>query len=655
MATAEAPRASTANSEPPQDDPVEPVTSPAAAGSGAPAPSGAHGTTARNLLNGVTLPLSLYLVPTGILYLAFVLWPLMQVAWLSLHQWDGFGRQTWVGFANFPALWNDTVFRTSLTHTLLWEICAMLLCTTLGLALAILLVRSRAAAIFLSVLFLPVLLPATVVAAVAVLVYSPANGLDALLRNLRLGTMARAWLGDPHLALGALFVAWMWSAVGVSTLVFWSGLQAIAREYYELARLEGAGTLRCFRHVTLPGLRRTGIVVVLLNAALASQVFDLVFVTTGGGPGYATMLLPLDAYGRAFGDRAQVGQGAAAATVQIALSLVLGALAFALLRRTDSFDSGEREALVPSRSNRLSLRTRFARGITTPTGRRGANRSAKSSSVAPTAALVLILFPLAWLPFVALQPGRTFALCAGSSCRDGGGMTWNPGTWNWDSFSTVWNAGMSGAIETSLLLALGVVTATLMCAAPAAFALSRLHQGPLKILALVLLLAGLLQPTPLLIIPLFSELHTLHLLDSVWGIVLPEIARTLPLAVLILWGFLAGTPHDVLEASEVDGASTWQQMVRVALPLARPAVVAVAIWSFVLSWNEYLLPTVVSQDGSIQTVPTLLGSFIGTYDTQFNLLAAGALLAMLPTLGMYLLLRHSAAAGLAGAGRGRAH
>jgi raffinose/stachyose/melibiose transport system permease protein len=224
----------------------------------------------------------------------------------------------------------------------------MVCCTALGLGLALL--ASRSGAFFLSAVFLPVLLPATVVAAVAVIVYSPVQGFDAIVRRVGLGILARSWLGDSHLALGALFVAWLWSAAGVGTLLFWSGLQAIGREYFELARLEGAGVWRCFRHVTLPGLRRTVIVVALINAALASQVFDLIFVTTGGGPGYATMLLPLDAYGRAFGDRAQVGQGAAAASFQIALSLALGLIAFTLFRRTgDTFDAGERQNAPPPR------------------------------------------------------------------------------------------------------------------------------------------------------------------------------------------------------------------------------------------------------------------------------------------------------------------
>ncbi|MBV9282848.1 MAG: ABC transporter permease subunit, partial [Chloroflexi bacterium] len=420
--------------------------------------------------------------------------------------------------------------------------------------------------------------------------------------------------------LAALFAAWLWSSLGVGTAVLQAGLMAIGREYTELALVEGAGPLWRLRRVTLPGLRRALLVVLLINAALGAQVFDLIFVTTGGGPGYATMLLPLEMYGRAFGQ--QAGQGAAAACVQVALGLVLAAVALLLAARGgESFDSGERQEA----------------------------RARRDGGFAPTAALgailIVMLLPPGWLLVAALERGRTFAL-------GGSGPGLDPRAWEWSNFTAVWNAGMGGAIGTSLTLALGAVAATLCLAVPAAYALAYLIRPRLwRSGGLILLLAGLLQPTPVLIIPLFSLLKDLGLLDSVWGILLPEVARSMPFAILVLWGFMAQLPREVLQAAQVDGASPFQQMLRIAAPLVRPALVAVATWAFVTSWNEYLLPTLVSQDASIQTVPTLLASFVGSYDTQYGLLAAGSLMAIAPSLIIYLLLRRPASAGLVRAGR----
>jgi raffinose/stachyose/melibiose transport system permease protein len=574
----------------------------------------------------------LYLAPALVLYGSFVLWPVIDVCWLALQRWNGYGPQTFVGLGNVGNLLGDSLFRNSLAHSALWEVAATLIPSVLALGLALLIARSRARSFFLAAFFFPALLPATVVATVWILVYSPASGLlNTLLRSLGLGGLTQDWLGDPHLVLGALFVAWLWSMVGIGALILWAGIMAIGREYVELALVEGAGPLWRFRHVTLPGLRRAGLVVLLVNATLGAQVFDLIFVTTGGGPGYATMVLPLEVYNRAFGGK--TGQGAAAACIQLALGLILVALALLVVRSGESLSSGEPAGYPRQRVwvQAPDHRGRSPRATALPTG-------------LLSLTLLLVFLPLGWLLVAAVQPGRSFAL--------GLPPGFDPTRWDWGNFATVWNTGMGAALETSALFALGAVLGTICLAAPAAFGLTYLVKLPLwRYGTLVILLLGLLQPTSVLVIPLFSLLKDWRLLDSPWGVLLPEVARALPFAVLVLWGFLAQLPREVMQAAAVDGASARQQMLRVALPLVRPALYAVAIWSFVSSWNEYLLPTVVSQDGSIQTVPTLLGSFVGTYNTQFDLLAAGSLMAIAPSLLIYLLLRRPAAAGLSGAGR----
>jgi ABC-type glycerol-3-phosphate transport system permease component len=306
------------------------------------------------------------------------------------------------------------------------------------------------------------------------------------------------------------------------------------------------------------------------------------------------------------------------AAIQVLLGLILAGVAALLLRGpAESLAGEEGEVVRAGRSGRVV------------------------SSAAVLAALAAVLLPLVWLLVVALGGGG-FTL--------GSGAGWDPHTWAWDSFGSAWSAGLAGAVETSLLLAAGVTLLTLGLAAPAAFALDRAGRR-VRLALLVVLAIGVFQPAPVLIIPLFSLLHGLGLLDTPWGILLPEAARALPFAVLLLAAFLRQLPAHVLEAAEVDGASLRQQMTHVALPLVRPALIAAGIWAFVSSWNEYLLPTIVSQDGSLGTVPTLLASFIGRYNTQYAVLAAGSLIALAPALVLYLILRRPAGSALAAAGR----
>jgi multiple sugar transport system permease protein len=399
-------------------------------------------------------------------------------------------------------------------------------------------------------------------------------------------------------------------------MVLGTAIASIGREYWEMASLEGARPIWRFVHVTLPGIRRSLIAVLLLNAALGSQVFDLVYVTTGGGPGYATMLLPIDMYGRAFGGKA--GQGAAVAVVQVLLGLLFAALAVLLLgKHEESMDAG----------------TPYA----------GTTQS-RTATIALFAILLLFALPLLWLLPATVQSGRSFALA---------GTSLSPAHWTLSNVQSVLSAGMGGAVVTSFLLALAVVAGAIALGVPAAFALSALlHSGPVRAIVLGLFLIGLLQPTQVLIIPLFAMLRDLDLLDSPLGIILPEVARLLPFTVLLLWGFLAQSPREVFEAARIDGASAFQEMRSIAVPLIRPALAAAGIWAFVSSWNEYLLPTIVSQDGGIVTVPTLLASFIGKFDTQFGALAAGAVLALLPSLLIYGALGRVAGRGVSRVERG---
>jgi multiple sugar transport system permease protein len=528
-----------------------------------------------------------------------------------MQRWTGYGPQRFVGFDNVAALAGDPVFRTSLLHSALWDLGSILVATPLSLLLALVISQSRRPSLFLSVLFFPALLPATVLAAVAALVLSPLTGpLNSALSAFGLGRPD--WLGDPHLALLALFAIWLWSAVGVGTVILWAALRAVGRDYQELALVEGAGRWWRLRHVTLPATQRSLAVVAAVEVALASQSFDLVFVTTGGGPGYATMLLPLDMYGRAFGGHAGEGATVACAQLVLLLSVLLALLLPAL--RAERFDVGERASRLPA--------ARFA--VTTALGVFSA----------------LFLLPFAWLPLAALQPGRSFALA---------GPSFDPSTWTLGNLTGMWSAGMGGALATSALLACGAVALTLGLATPAAFALARQRRGRWVIISVLAL--GLLQPTTVILLPLFSLLRSLHLLDTLWGVLLPEATRSLPFALLVTWAFLSGLPRELLDAAEVDGASPFQQLTRLALPLARPALFAAGVWTFVTSWNEYLLPTIVSQNGSITTVPTILASFAGTFDTQLGPLAAGSALAMLPAVIVLLVLRSPAASGLERAGR----
>lgn len=553
--------------------------------------------------------------PAFAVYGLFLLLPAVQVSWLALQEWNGYGAQRFIGFQNFAVLWGDPAFRQALVHSLTWEVGAAAL-TLVGFAIGSLARHAKGGTGLLALFLFPLLIPQIVVAVIWTLAYQPLSGLvNTILSNTGLGAVAGDWLGDPRLAPGALFVAWAWSAIGVSALICRVALGMVGREYEEIALMEGAGRMWRLFHVTLPATRRLLGVAVLVNVALAAQVFDLIYVTTGGGPGNATVTLPIDMYARAFGGR--TGEGAAVALVQMLAGVALAVLAFLAVRRDAGMDSGE-----------------------------GEPRTERRGRVLPSAVLsflaLLMALPLLWLIGVALGL---------AGVQFGPSATFDPTTWRLASFSQVWTGGMETAIESSLAFAVAVAVSVVALAAPAAFALNRTRGRPLIALTLLVLIIGIFQPDSVLVIPLFGLLGDLGLLNTVFGVYFPEVARAIPVAVLVIWAWLSGGSRAVLEAAAVDGAGTVRQLVAIAVPLSRPALLAAGAWAFLTSWNDYLLPSVVSQDGSLTTVPTLLGTFVGRVDTEYAALAAGCLCALAPIALLYLGLPRLARA-IAGAGKG---
>jgi len=216
----------------------------------------------------------------------------------------------------------------------------------------------------------------------------------------------------------------------------------------------------------------------------------------------------------------------------------------------------------------------------------------------------------------------------------------------WDNISLVWDAGFGGALATSLWTSLVVGTLTTALALLAAFALATCRNRLLKTGSMLLLAIGLFQPMSVLIIPLFAISRSLGLLNTLPGVVAPQIGRALALGILLLWVGIRSLPGGVLEAAATDGARPFSVLMQIVLPLLRPLLLVTAVWSFLLSWNDYLLPTVVLAGGDSQTAPLALAHFVGRFDTEYGLLATGTLVTIVPILLLYAVLYRALARGM---------
>ena len=234
-----------------------------------------------------------------------------------------------VGLANYTLAFTDTGLTRALLNNLLFALIVVPVQTTLGLALALLLNRQLAGrAVFRTLFFLPVVFPLSLVAVVWVLIFAP--GPDGLL-NAALGLLTfggwepRDFLNDPFWALPAVMLTSIWQGVGFQMVVLLAGLQAIPRQLYEAAAVDGAGRWRQFLHVTLPGLRNPLIFVVIVTTILSFRVFDQVRIMTRGGPQDASNTVIHEMVRTAF-DQGHVAMGAAMSVVffLVILGIALG-------------------------------------------------------------------------------------------------------------------------------------------------------------------------------------------------------------------------------------------------------------------------------------------------------------------------------------------
>lgn len=274
-----------------------------------------------------------YLLPALVVYVGFAIYSALSTLQFSLLEWDGVQPPTWAGWDNYTRILTDPLLVGAIGNGLVLIVFFSLLPIALGLVLTgLLLGRVRKGMTFFrTVFFLPQVLPLVAVGVTWRWLYSDDGMVNRGLELVGLGALTRAWLGDYHFALIALGLIGTWCMSGLCMVLFLSGAQRVDPALNEAAALDGAGPVRRFWHVTLPGLRREiGIAAVITTiAALAS--FDLVFVTTNGGPAGQTNVPALLVYRLAFNE-GSIGGASALAVVLTLLVIALVSLIRLLAR-----------------------------------------------------------------------------------------------------------------------------------------------------------------------------------------------------------------------------------------------------------------------------------------------------------------------------------
>ncbi|MDQ2654554.1 MAG: sugar ABC transporter permease [Chloroflexota bacterium] len=278
----------------------------------------------------------LFILPVVLLYVIFVLRPTVQTFWLAFYKWNGISiDREWVGLANFQRLLTDPIFWQAVQHSVVWAVIVVAFNLIVGLVAAALLASSiRGRLIFRLGYFLPVVQASIVTAMIWRWIYAPTGVLNTGLDAIGLGFLARGWLGDFTVVLPALAIASSWMTFGLSVVILLAGMQGIDPTLYDAARVDGAGPTRMFLDITIPSLRNTITIVILLALVDAFKVFDIIWATTEGGPIRSTEVLSTYLFKEGF-QQNQYGYGSAIAVALSLIILVSSILNLAIRERGD--------------------------------------------------------------------------------------------------------------------------------------------------------------------------------------------------------------------------------------------------------------------------------------------------------------------------------
>ncbi|EUA44522.1 binding--dependent transport system inner membrane component family protein [Mycobacterium xenopi 3993] len=562
----------------------------------------------------------LFVAPNLVAVAVFTLFPLGFSLYMSFQRWDVFTPPKFVGLSNFRNLFTaDPLFLIALTNTVVFTLGSVVPTVVISLVVAALLNRKiKGIGLFRTAAFLPLAVSSVVIAVVWQFVFNTDNGL----LNIMLGWIGISpipWLVDPKWAMVSLCLVSVWKSVPFATVVLLAAMQGVPDTLYEAARIDGAGEIRQFVSITVPLIRGAVSFVVVISIIHAFQAFDLVYVLTGrnGGPETGTYVLGIMLFQHAFGFL-EFGYASALAWVMFAILLALTVLQLRFAR-------GD-----PGRWTVVSAERMIKHGVL-----RGV-----ALYVALTAIAWCALFPILWALSGSLKSEGEVSM-----------PTLLPSHPRWSNYAEVFTLIPLGRMFFNTVLYAGCVTAgqVFFCSL-AGYAFARLRFRGRDAL-FVLYLGTLMVPLTVTVIPQFILMRLFGWTDTPWAMIVPGLFGT-AFGTYLMRQFFRTLPVELEEAAILDGCTPWQIYWRILLPHTRPALMVLAVLTWVNVWNDFLWPLVMIQRNSIATLTLGLVRMQGEYVARWPVLMAASMLILLPLVVVYAVAQRSFIRGIAVSGLG---
>jgi multiple sugar transport system permease protein len=601
-----------------------------------------------------------FVLPMVLLMAGLIFWPFISAMVMSTTALNFLtGETSSVGFRNYERLISNSDYLLAMGNTINFTFWSLSIKFVVGMTIALILhSRLPLKNLIAAIMLMPWIVPEIVTALAWKSIYDPIfGGLNPILQGLGLINRPLGWLSDPQMAMGSVIAVNVWKGIPFFTLLLLAGLKAIDNEQLEAAEVDGANAVQRFRFVTLPGLRYVIMVVVLLSFISTFNQFGLIFLMTGGGPSGATKLYSILAYEKAIGSL-QYGPGSAIALSVAPLMAILIALLAKFLRNDErGSEAGEKKKTVRrfvghyvGRAFGLLLDLIFLpfdlalRGIERLT--KSLRQLVKGNPNEPLFKIeqreqtniglrLLLLIPI--LAFVLFPFYWVFVTSFKSTPQISGrtSIFW-PDPFTLEQFrSLVQDTPFLMWLGNSVVVALVSTVVSVAFAALAAYALARLKFVGAGLLTTLILITYLL-PGTLIFIPLYQILADLGLINSHGALYATYPTFLMPFATWVLIGYFRSIPVELEEAAMIDGASRLYAFWRITLPLAAPALLAVALFAFTNAWNEFLFAFVFINSESLRTLPIGLLSLVVGDILPWGKLMAASLLTAIPVAVLYL-------------------
>lgn len=269
----------------------------------------------------------LYILPMIVLSFVLVYYCIIDTVVVSFTDWDGMTDVFhFVALKNYIKMFKDHVFWTSVVNNLIFFVGTVFIQALLGFVLAVLLKKKLPGSnVFKAIYFMPIAMATSIITAIFRIIMAPTNGaLNQFLRAIHLNGFAVNWLGDPKIALVSVIIVNIFQWMGFSMITYYAGLMSLPDDVYEAAKIDGAGFWRTTFSVTLPMLKGTTNVLIILGIVGSLKTFDIVKLLTGGGPGRSTTVMNTYLYEKAFKDFNAGG----AASIGVAILIIAMVMSF---------------------------------------------------------------------------------------------------------------------------------------------------------------------------------------------------------------------------------------------------------------------------------------------------------------------------------------